>query len=63
MSKIRFIGESDDNFTNRNEYKLINIQADNFYIITFISNNDNKIVFIPYDSLELFNKNWEVINE
>ena len=61
MSKIRFIGESDDNFTNRNEYKLINIQADNFYIITFISNNDNKIVFIPYDSLELFNKNWEVI--
>lgn len=61
--KIKFIGENDNNFTNGKIYKLIKIEQDDYYFNTWISNDDNKICFIPYATLDNFNENWEVINE
>lgn len=61
--KIKFIGENDNNFTNGEIYNLIKIEQDNYYFNTWISNDRNKISFIPYATLNTFNKNWEVVNE
>lgn len=61
--KIRFIGESDYNFTSGETYQLIKIDIGDFYTCAYISNNENKIKFVPYMSLDLFNENWEVVNE
>lgn len=66
MSKIRFIGESDYNFTNGKIYQLIKIEdkQNNYdYFHSWISNDENKIMYIPYKNLATFNENWEVVNE
>lgn len=63
MGRIIFVGKTDNNFTYEKVYQLIHIEISNRYINTFIANDSNKIVFIPYASLEAFNDNWEVINE
>lgn len=61
--KIKFIGKSDYNFTNGEIYQLIKIEQDDYYFNTWISNDNNKISFIPYATLDNFNENWEVVNE
>ena len=64
MSKIKFIGKSDRNFENGNVYILIKIRdkEDKYdYFHTWISNNNKKIVYIPYSSIATFNNNWEVV--
>lgn len=61
--KIKFIGESDYDFTSGKIYKLIKIEQDDYYFNTWISNDDNKICFMPYIDLVAFNENWEVINK
>lgn len=62
MSKIKFIGESDYNFTNGEIYQLIKIEHD-IWFRAWIGNDRGDIVFIPYEDLDLFNENWEVVNE
>lgn len=69
MLKIKFIGQSDDNFENGNNYYLVNIQYTAYEsialksskILAFITNKFNKIVCIPYSKIQYFNDNWEVI--
>lgn len=61
MNKIKFIGESGFGFTKGKIYNLIKIEQDDYYFNTWISNDSNKISFIPYATLDNFNENWEVI--
>lgn len=74
--KIKFIGKSDDNFKNGNIYQLLTLKIEEEKIYrsifgtefkylyhAYISNDDNKIVIIPYAGIDNFNNNWEVINE
>lgn len=61
MNKIRFIGESGFGFTNGKIYKLIKMEQDDYYFNTWISDDENKIKYIPYINLSVFNENWEVI--
>jgi hypothetical protein len=74
--KIKFIGKTDNNFTNGNTYQLFAFKIAEEEICksifgteykylyhVYISNNDNKIVIIPYVGMDNFNKNWEVVNE
>ena len=63
MSKIRFLGRSDFNFTYGNIYQLIKIEQYEYSFDTWISNDSGNIVFIPYSSINTFNENWEVVNE
>ena len=61
--KIKFIGKSDYNFTKNHTYQLVKIDIGDFIVSAYISDNENKIRYVPYMSLELFNDNWEVVNE
>lgn len=63
MLEVRFIGESDENFTNGKVYKIIKFDDDTPYygkIDVWFINNYNKIVYIPYSTLNTFNENWVV---
>ena len=70
MSKIKFLGESDENFTNGNIYQLVQME-DYFEIFnsghivqkfkTWITNNNNKLAYIPYSSIDTSNENWEFV--
>ena len=62
MIKIKFIGQTDDDFTNNEIYHLINFFGDINYIYAFITNDNNEISCIPYRGVESFNDNWEVVN-
>lgn len=62
MNKIMFLGESDENFTHHNLYNLINIQLIGNLIYAWLSNDNNKISCMPYDSLNSFNENWYIKN-
>lgn len=61
MIKLKFIGETDDEFTNGKIYELLNINANDNFVYVFLTNDNKGISFIPYVSLYTFNKNWEVI--
>lgn len=63
MSKIKFIGESDYNFTKNKKYQLVKCEHTGYQFKTLLSNNDGEIVYIPYSSIEAFNMNWRIINE
>lgn len=61
MNKIKFIGESGFGFTKGKIYNLIKMEQDDYYFNTWISDDENKIKYIPYINLSVFNENWEVI--
>ena len=72
MSKIKFIGESNENFIEGNIYQLIKLEkicryeftfSSNWLYEAYISNKNNTIVIIQYLGIETFNDNWEIVNE
>ena len=62
MIKIIFCGESDLKFTKGKVYNLINFLGDINYVYAFITNDRNEISLIPYEDIESFNMNWEVVS-
>lgn len=62
--KMRFIGETDENFTNNCIYEIIEISyKENYWFSTYIINDSNKVRHIPYSSINTFLHNWEVVDE
>lgn len=62
MAKIKFIGETDDDFTTGEIYELVNIDGDNYFVYAFLTNDNKGISCVPYHSLDTFNENWEVVS-
>lgn len=67
MQLIKFKGSSCDEFDYNGIYELFNVEDNTdldpeigFYE-TWIKTNQNKIIRIPYSSINTFKENWEVI--
>ena len=62
--KMRFIGQTNENFTNDLIYEIleINYRKGN-YFNTLIINDYDKVRYIPYSSINTFLHNWEVVDE
>ena len=63
MVRIKFIGQTDINFTKGKTYTLVNLIGDCYYVYAFITNGNKEISCIPYDNIGRFNENWEVVND
>jgi len=62
--KMRFIGKTDENFTNGFEYEFLEINyEEGCYFKTYIINDYDNVRYIPYSSINTFLQNWEVVNE
>ena len=64
--KFRFKGTGTllvDTLTTNQIYNIIQFQKTEKYLIVYVIDNENKVIYIPYISIGEFNIEWEYIDE
>ena len=64
--KCRFIGKSDNNFTNGNTYTLVKVKNKILpwsNIICCLTTNDGDVLCIPYSNKQCFYNNWQILED
>ena len=57
--KFRFIGEK--KFNTNNIYEILQFELVNKHFCAYVIDDNNKLTFISYPSMDKFNENWSYV--
>lgn len=63
--KFKFIGKSNllvDTLTTNQVYNIIQFEKSGRYLIAYIIDDNNELLYIPYISVTKFNEEWSYMN-